>query len=191
MDCSLPGPSVQRILQARTLEWAAISFSIVGINSLLRNLDEHLPCWDTKEQAVTEDHETALGKLKKEFVVLEWAGGGQERKKGREANQENNLRQSSFSPFSIRSEPKDDPKLRNPGFPGGSVVKNPPASAGDVGLIPDLGRSHKPWSNRARAPQPLSLRSSAWNRSYWSPRAPEPVLCTKRSHRSEKPKHHN
>ena len=27
------------------------------------------------------------------------------------------------------------------GFPGGSVVKNPPASAGDVGLIPGLGRS--------------------------------------------------
>ena len=27
MDCSLPGFSVHRILQARTLEWAAISFS--------------------------------------------------------------------------------------------------------------------------------------------------------------------
>ena len=27
------------------------------------------------------------------------------------------------------------------GFPGGSVVKNPPANAGDVGLIPRLGRS--------------------------------------------------
>ena len=26
------------------------------------------------------------------------------------------------------------------GFPGGSVVKNPPASAGDMGLIPGLGR---------------------------------------------------
>ena len=25
-------------------------------------------------------------------------------------------------------------------FPGGSVVKNPPASAGDVGLLPGLGR---------------------------------------------------
>ena len=28
------------------------------------------------------------------------------------------------------------------GFPGGSVVKNPPANAGDTGLIPDPGRSH-------------------------------------------------
>ena len=27
------------------------------------------------------------------------------------------------------------------GFPGGSVVKNPPANAGDAGLIPGLGRS--------------------------------------------------
>ena len=32
-------------------------------------------------------------------------------------------------------------------FPGGSVVKNPPANAGDTGLIPDLGRSHMPRSN--------------------------------------------
>ena len=27
------------------------------------------------------------------------------------------------------------------GFPGGSVVKNPPANAGDPGSIPELGRS--------------------------------------------------
>ena len=27
------------------------------------------------------------------------------------------------------------------GFPDGSVVKNPPANAGDVGLIPGSGRS--------------------------------------------------
>ena len=29
-------------------------------------------------------------------------------------------------------------------FPGGIVVKNPPASAGDTGLIPGPGRSHMP-----------------------------------------------
>ena len=28
------------------------------------------------------------------------------------------------------------------GFPGGSVVKNLPANAGDTDLIHDLGRSH-------------------------------------------------
>ena len=30
----------------------------------------------------------------------------------------------------------------NKGFPGGSVVKNPPASAGDAGSIPAEGISH-------------------------------------------------
>ena len=31
--------------------------------------------------------------------------------------------------------------------PGGTVVKNPPASSGDMGSSPGLGRSHMPWSN--------------------------------------------
>ena len=32
-------------------------------------------------------------------------------------------------------------------FPGGTVVKNPPANAGDMGSSPGPGRSHMPWSN--------------------------------------------
>ena len=32
-------------------------------------------------------------------------------------------------------------------FPGGAVVKNPPANAGDTGSIPGPGRSHMPRSN--------------------------------------------
>ena len=32
-------------------------------------------------------------------------------------------------------------------FPGGTVVKNPPANAGDTGLSPGPGRSHMPQSN--------------------------------------------
>ena len=35
----------------------------------------------------------------------------------------------------------------NWGFPGGAVVKNPPASAGDTGSSPGPGRSHMPRSN--------------------------------------------
>ena len=31
--------------------------------------------------------------------------------------------------------------MRNASFPGGSVVKNPPANAGDVGSVPGLGSS--------------------------------------------------
>ena len=32
-------------------------------------------------------------------------------------------------------------------FPGGTVVKNVPANAGDTGSIPGPGRSHMPRSN--------------------------------------------
>ena len=32
-------------------------------------------------------------------------------------------------------------------YPGGTVVKNPPANAVDTGLIPGPGRSHTPRSN--------------------------------------------
>ena len=31
-------------------------------------------------------------------------------------------------------------------FPGGTVDRNPPANAGDMGLIPGPGRFHMPWS---------------------------------------------
>jgi len=37
-------------------------------------------------------------------------------------------------------------------FPGGPVVKNPPANAGDTGLIPGRGRLHMPGSNYAHEP---------------------------------------
>ena len=37
--------------------------------------------------------------------------------------------------------------IRYWGFPGGTVVKNPPANAGHMGSIPGLGRSHMPRSN--------------------------------------------
>ena len=32
-------------------------------------------------------------------------------------------------------------------FPGGPVVRNPPANAGDIGLSPGSGRFHTPWGN--------------------------------------------
>ena len=44
------------------------------------------------------------------------------------------------------------------GFPGGAVVENLPANAGDTGSRPGLGRSHMPRSNWARVPRLLSLR---------------------------------
>ena len=49
-------------------------------------------------------------------------------------------------------------KKTDTGFPGGAVVENLPANAGDTGSSPGLGRSHMPRSNWAREPQLLSLR---------------------------------
>ena len=37
------------------------------------------------------------------------------------------------------------------GFPTGSVIKNPPANAGDAGLVPGLGRS--PGKGNGNPPQ--------------------------------------
>ena len=47
------------------------------------------------------------------------------------------------------------------GFLRGSVVKNLPANAGLMGLIPGPGRSQMPRGNDAHAPQLLSLCSRA------------------------------
>ena len=64
------------------------------------------------------------------------------------------------------------------GFPGGAVVGNLPASAGDTGSSPGLGRSHMPRSDWAHEPQLLSLR-------VWS-------LCSAtRGRDSERPAHRN
>ena len=38
-------------------------------------------------------------------------------------------------------------KINAKDFPGGSVVENQPANAGDRGLIPGPEESHMPWSN--------------------------------------------
>ena len=62
-------------------------------------------------------------------------------------------------------------------FPGGAGDENPPANAGDTGLTPGPERFRIPRSNQAHVPQLLSLHG------------PEPVLCNKRAHRSEKPVH--
>ena len=37
-------------------------------------------------------------------------------------------------------------KNKNVDFPGGPVVRNPPASAGDIGSIPSLGRFYMLWA---------------------------------------------
>ena len=49
-------------------------------------------------------------------------------------------------------------KAAREGFPGGAVVGNLPAGAGDTGSSPGLGGSRMPRSGWAREPQLLSLR---------------------------------
>ena len=68
-------------------------------------------------------------------------------------------------------------------FPGGSVVKNPPANAGDTGSSPGSGRSHMP--------KPVHHHYWAWalepmSHNYWGhapqllkPTWLEPVLRNK------------
>ena len=73
---------------------------------------------------------------------------------------------------------RDRIKTRREDFAGSSVVKNLPVNAGDTSLIPEPGR---PTCQGATKPLP---------HDYWSPHGPEPVLCNKRSHHSEKAMHH-
>ena len=62
------------------------------------------------------------------------------------------------------------------GFPAGPVVKNPPANEGDMGSIPDLGRSYMLQGNQASVSQLLSLCSRAWEPQL-SPRAATTEAC--------------
>ena len=65
---------------------------------------------------------------------------------------------SCTAKFKISMEPLHSLKGYYRGFPGGAVVGNLPAYAGDTGSSPGLGGSHMPRSNWAREPQLLSLR---------------------------------
>ena len=95
-------------------------------------------------------------------------------------------------------------------FPGGTVVKNPPANAGDTGSIPGPGRSHmhratKPMRHNYWACALELLSHNYWacaleptSHNYWAhmpqllrPTHLEPVLCKKGSHHNEKPAQSN
>ena len=79
------------------------------------------------------------------------------------------------------------------GFPGGAVVKNLPANAGDTGSIPGPERSHMPVRHNywACALEPMSHNGWAHMLQLLKSVCLETVLCNKRSHRNEKPVHHN
>ena len=52
------------------------------------------------------------------------------------------------------------------GFPGGSVAKNPPANAGDTGLIPGSGRS--PGEGNGSPLQYSYLENPMDRRAWWT-----------------------
>ena len=64
-------------------------------------------------------------------------------------------------------------------FPGGAVVKNLPANAGDTGSIPGLERSHIPRSSKTHVPPLLSLCSRACKPQLLKSVCLEPVLRNK------------
>ena len=66
-------------------------------------------------------------------------------------------------------------------FPGVSVVRNSPANARDTGSLSGRGIPHMLWSNKACAPQLLSLCSRAGEPRLLSPRAPTTEACAPRT----------
>ena len=62
------------------------------------------------------------------------------------------------------------------GFPGGAVVKNPPANAGDMGSSPGPGRSHMPQSKKPMRHNYWACPLEPTSHNYWvcAPRARAP-----------------
>ena len=80
----------------------------------------------------------------------------------------------------VKNQPED--------FPGGPMVKNPPANPRDKGSISGPG------TKIPNAVEQLSLcvtTTESMNHNYRSPQALEPVSHNQRSHSKEKPAHCN
>ena len=72
------------------------------------------------------------------------------------------------------------------GFPGGSVVKNPPANAGDTGLIPGLGKSPGEGSGN---PFQYSCLKNSMDRGAWQ--ATELDMTSRLNNKTEQRKSSN
>ena len=66
----------------------------------------------------------------------------------------------------VITEKREPPKWKAKGFPGDSVVKNLPVNAGDVGLIPRLGRSPGVGNNNPL--QYSCLENSIYRGAWWA-----------------------
>ena len=74
-------------------------------------------------------------------------------------------------------------------FPGGTVEKNLPANARDIGSIPGLERCHMSRSNKAWCATTSELALQSPQTATTEAHVPRP--CNKRSHHNEKPVRHN
>ena len=83
------------------------------------------------------------------YLITTTTKGRMERERGREKGREIKKREKKK---------KTKMKKKKKGFPGGAVVENLPADAGNTGSSPGLGRSHMPQSDWTCEPRLLSLR---------------------------------
>ena len=79
MDCSLPGSSVPGILQARILEWVAVSFSRESSQPRVQTqvspiVGSFFTDWATREQKAT-NQSTCEGYRKKRYSRQDFPGG--------------------------------------------------------------------------------------------------------------------
>ena len=205
MNCSLPGSSVHGIFQARVLEWGAIAFSnpinaaaaaksLQSCPTLCNPIDQAPPSLGFSRQEhwsglpfPSPMHEREKVKVKSlshvRLLVTPWTAAHQAPLSMGFSRQEYWSGVPDFTNDQMYSRRRALLQLHGftehvpRGFPGGSVVKNPPPSEGDMGSIPDLERSHTPRSNWAWAPQLLSPCSRVWEPQLQKPthpRAPAP-----------------
>ena len=71
---------------------------------------------------------------------------------------------SLIIPYGVTGMSEYNMLTRKEGFPGGSVVKNPPANAGDMGSISGLGRSP---GERNDKPLQYSCLENPMDRGTW------------------------
>ena len=126
IDGSPPSSPVPGILQARPLEWVAISFSNAWKRKVKVKLLSRVRLLATPWTAVHQAS-PSMGFSRQEY----WSG----------------LLFPSPKPKTTQKNPTD--------FPGGTVNRNLPANAEDMGSIYGPGRYQVPRSNWVHMPQPL------------------------------------
>ena len=89
------------------------------------------------------NHKTNLNKFNK-IEIMQTIFSNQNKKSIPEVKQKiyKNVKINSYKQPMVLKKKKKKEKHHKQGFSDGSVVKNLPANAGDMGWIPDSGRSH-------------------------------------------------